>query len=71
MADTSNLKSNEFSNLERPTYESLKQEIEIEKTDLYQRKNMRIDKIANSPEYRMDEQFQNCSFFQPNFGFQN
>ena len=32
------------------------QSIEI---DLYQRANMRIDKIASSAEYRIDEQFQN------------
>ena len=33
--------------------------------------NMRIGKIANSAEYRMDEQFVNCQFLEPNFGFPN
>ena len=32
---------------------------------------MRIDKIASSGECLMDEQFQNCSFLEPNFGFLN
>ena len=32
---------------------------------------MRIGKIASSAEYRMDEQFQNCQFFEPNFDFPN
>ena len=40
------------------TYESLKQEIKIEKINLYQMKNMRIGKIASSTEYQMDEKFQ-------------
>ena len=34
--------------------------------DLYQRANIRIGKIASSLEYRMDEQFQNCQFLEPN-----
>ena len=52
------------------TYESLKQEIKIEKIDLYERENIiRIDGIASSAEYRMKEQFQNFQFFKPNFGF--
>ena len=32
---------------------------------------MRIGKIASSAKYRMDEQFQNCQFFEPNFDFPN
>ena len=32
---------------------------------------MRIEKIASSAEYRMDEQFQNSQFLEPNFGFPN
>ena len=32
---------------------------------------MEIAKIASSAEYRMDEQFQNCQFLEPNFGFPN
>ena len=32
---------------------------------------MRIGKIASSAEYRMNEQFQNCQFLEPNFGFPN
>ena len=47
----------------RRTYESLKSEIKIEKIDLYQRANMKIDKIASSAKCRIDEQFQNCQFF--------
>ena len=38
-------------------YETLKQEIKIEKIDLYQRADMTIGKIASSVEHRMDEQF--------------
>ena len=30
---------------------------------------MRIRKIVSSAEYRTDEIFQNCQFFEPNFGF--
>ena len=29
---------------------------------------MRIDEIASNAEYRMDEQFWNCQFFETNFG---
>ena len=32
---------------------------------------MRIDKIASSAEYRMDEKFQNCQFLEPNLDFPN
>ena len=32
---------------------------------------MRIGKISSSAEYRMDEQFQNCKFLEPNFDFPN
>ena len=32
---------------------------------------MRIGKIANSAKYRMDEQFVNYQFIEPNFGFLN
>ena len=32
---------------------------------------MRIFKITSSAEYWMEEQFQNCSFFKPNFGYPN
>ena len=32
---------------------------------------MRIRKIASSAEYRMDEQFQDFAFLEPNFGFLN
>ena len=41
------------------TYEVLKKKINI---DLYQGANLKIDKIASSAEYRMDEQFQNGQF---------
>ena len=53
------------------TYESLNLEIKIEKIDLYQRTNMRIDKISSSAEHLMNEQFQNCHFWETNFGFAN
>ena len=65
MADISNLKSNERSNVERvKLYEShcnkkfklRRQSVEI---NLYQRANIRISKIASGAQYRMDEQFQN------------
>ena len=32
---------------------------------------MRIGKIASSVEYRMDEQFHNWKFLEPNFGYPN
>ena len=32
---------------------------------------MRIGKIASSVEYRIDEQFQNCQFLEPNFDSSN
>ena len=32
---------------------------------------MRIGKKASSAEYRMDEQFQNNQFSEPNYGFRN
>ena len=32
---------------------------------------MRIGKIASGAEYRMDEQFQNWQFLEPNFDFSN
>ena len=32
---------------------------------------MRIGKSASSAEYRIDEQFQNCQFSEPNFDFPN
>ena len=48
-----------------------KKEIKIEKTDLYQTANIRIGKIASSAKYRMDDQFQNFLFLEPNFGFPN
>ena len=52
-------------------YESLKQKIKIEKISLCQMANMRIGEIASSVEYRMDEQFENCQFLEPNFDFTN
>ena len=46
------------------THESLKQEIKIEKIDLYQSGNMRIGKIAIfRGKY---ENWQNCQFFELN-----
>ena len=45
--------------------------MKIEKIDLYQTANMRIGKMASSAEYRMEEQFQNYQFLEPNFGFPN
>ena len=38
---------------------------------IYIRANMRIGKIASSAKYRMDEQFQNCQFLEPNFDSPN
>ena len=49
------------------TYELLKQEIKIEKIDLYQGIYVRFGKIASNAEYRINEQFQNCTFFKSNF----
>ena len=45
------------------TYESLKWGIDIESINLFQGANMRIGKIVNNAEYRMDEKFQNWEFF--------
>ena len=41
------------------------------KNDLYQTVNIKIVKIASNAEYRIKEQFQNCLFLEPNFGFAN
>ena len=38
--------------------------------NLYQRINIRIRKIANGAEHRMDEQFQNLSIFEISIVFQ-
>ena len=45
--------------------------MKIEKIKLDQTANIRIGKIASSAEYRIDKQFQNCQFLEPNFGFPN
>ena len=38
---------------------------------IYRSANMRIGKIESSATYRMDEEFWNWQFLEPNFGFQN
>ena len=59
MADISNLKINERANVERPNLrESLQK-----KMKLISKGNMKIRKIANGAEYRMDEHFQNFLTF--------
>ena len=59
MADISNLKINERANVERPNLrESLQQKMKFILKD-----NIKISKIANVAEYRMDEQFQNLLIF--------
>ena len=51
MADISNLKINERANVERPNLrESLQQKIKF-----ILKGNMKMSKIANGAEYRMDE----------------
>ena len=73
MTDVSNLKINKRSNLERPNLrESLKLEIKIEnlvKSDLCQKANVSIGKIAKSAKYRMDEQFKNFPILGTKFLF--
>ena len=55
MADISNLKINKRANLERPNLrESLQSKMKFILKD-----NMKISKITNGTEYRMDEHFQN------------
>ena len=71
MANISNLKINERSNVERPnSYESLQYKMIIVEIHLYQRANMRIVKIACSAKYRMNEQFQNFLIFGISIVFQ-
>ena len=57
MADVSNWKINERANVERPNLRFTKIGNKIEKINLYQMANMRCGEIANSAEYRMDQQF--------------
>ena len=54
MADISNLRINERAKVERPN---------LRKPLQYKMKFMKISKIANGAEYRMDEQFQNLLIF--------
>ena len=59
MADISNLKINDRANVERPNLrESLQK-----KMKLISKGNIKIIKIANAPEYRVDEHFQNFLTF--------
>ena len=59
MTDISNLKINEYANVERPNLrESLQQKMKF-----ISKGNMKIGKIANGAEYRMDEQFENLLIF--------
>ena len=43
--------------------------IRIQKIDLYQRTNMRINKISSGAEYSIDEKLQNLSIFRAKFWF--
>ena len=56
MADISNLRINERANVERP---NLRESLQY-KMKFILKGNMKISKIANGAEYRMDEQFQIC-----------
>ena len=59
MADISNLKINE-----RPNVEQLNLRESLDwKMKFIPKGNMKIGKIANGAEYRMDEQFQNLLIF--------
>ena len=71
MPDVSNLKINERWNAERPKLRVINIGIKIEKIHLFQWANMRIGKIASSPEYWIDEKFHNFKFLVKNFGFPN
>ena len=75
MANISNFKIKERSNVERPnlrltTLENENWEEKRVEIHLYQRTNMRIDRIATSAEYRMDKQFQNFLIFGISIVFQ-
>ena len=59
MADISNLGINEHANVERP---NLRESLQY-KMKFILKGNMKISKIANGAEYRMDEQFQNLLIF--------
>ena len=59
MANILNLKINERSNIERSNLRVSLQE----KIKFISKGNMKIDKIANGAEYRMDEQFQKLENF--------
>ena len=72
MADVSNLKINERSNVERPYLWVTK--IENENWEnwyvyIYWGANMRIGEISSSAEYWMDEQLQNLPIFRAQFWF--
>ena len=59
MADISNLKINERANVERLNLrESLQRKMKY-----ILKSNMKISRISNGAEYRMDEQFQNLITF--------
>ena len=59
MADIPNLKNNERPNVERLKFwESLQYKMKF-----ISKGNMKIGKIANGAEYRMDEQFQELLIF--------
>ena len=59
MADISNLKINERANVERPNLrESLQQKIKFILNG-----DIKISKIANGAEFRMDKHFQNLLVF--------
>ena len=59
MADISNSKINERANVEWPNLRVSPQQ----KTKFISKGNIKIDKIANGAEYRMDEQFQKLENF--------
>ena len=59
MADISNSKNSERANVEWPNLRVSPQY----KIKFISKGNIKIDKIANGAEYRMDEQFQNLLIF--------
>ena len=76
MANISNLKINDRSNVERPnlritTIENENWDVKASKfIYIYQRANMRMGKIASSAKYRMNKQFQNLLIFGISIAFQ-
>ena len=71
MADISNLKINERSNVERPNLRDTETGNKNWENWFISKGKCENGQIVSSKECRMDGQFQNWQFLEPNFGFAN